>query len=193
MKKGKNKIVVAIVILLILGISVGYAALGDTFKIKGTTNITGNTWSISFRNIQEDPSNNVTASTQPHIVTGSSSDTYTQQVEYEVTLTKPQDVYIFTVDLYNGGSVDAEISNVQISGLTADAANYIDYTVTDITDPTNPKNAEAGDVIGNSGGIRTYEVVTEYLDVDNATLSQYAGSNVTLTLTFQVDLIQHTS
>ncbi len=191
MKKGRNKIIIAVVVLLILGISVGYAALGDTFKIKGTTNITGNTWSISFRNIQEDPANNVTASTQPHIVTGSGSDSYTQQVEYEVTLTKPQDIYIFTVDLYNGGTVDAEIANVQVSGLTADAANYIAYTVTDITD--TPKNAEAGDVIGNSGGTRTYEIATEYLDVDNDILEQYASSNTTLTLTFQVDLIQHTS
>ena len=193
MKKGRNKIIVATVILLILAISVGYAALGDTFKIKGTTNITGNTWAISFRNIQEDPSNNVTASTQPHIVTGTDSDSYTQQVEYEVTLSKPQDVYIFTVDLYNSGSVDAEISNVSVSGLTDNAANYIAYTVTDITDSTNPKNAEAGDVIGHSGGTRTYEVATEYLDVDNDVLEQYATSSTTLTLTFQVDLVQHIS
>lgn len=193
MKKGRKKLFVVIVILLILCISIGYAALSDNFKIKGTTNITGNTWALSFTNIQVDTSaSNVTASTAPHIVTGTSSDDYTQQVEYEVTLAKPKDVYVFTVDLQNTGSIDAEISSVSLSGLTSNASQYIEYTVKDVTNASSPRDAAVGDIISASGGKKTYKVTTQFKDVTNEILETYASSSVTLTLKFEINLVQHT-
>ena len=64
MRRYKKNKINYILIILLLGITLGYAYLNTTLNINGTTNITSANWNIYWDNIQFG-SNNVTDVTTP--------------------------------------------------------------------------------------------------------------------------------
>ena len=67
MRKVKNHTkqkYIVIAVLLLLSISIGYAALSTTLQINGTANVASNSWLIYFTNVQV-TSGSVTATTLP--------------------------------------------------------------------------------------------------------------------------------
>ncbi len=52
MKKKKNSSFVVIALLLIVTISIGYAALSTTLNINGTSTIKTQTWDVHFANVK---------------------------------------------------------------------------------------------------------------------------------------------
>ena len=69
-------------------------------------------------------SGSVTATTAPTL------DTAKTTVNFSVKLTNPGDFYEFTVKEVNKGTIDAMVSTISKTGLTATQAKYLDYTVT---------------------------------------------------------------
>ena len=135
MRKNKKKGKLFILILLILGISLGYALLSSTLSIMGTAGINKNTWDIHWNenSIVETPGS-VTAKTPAYV----SNDEKTI-VTFNAELELPGDFYEFTVDAKNYGTIDGQVKKVNLKFLDPktdeeinpeDLPEYLTYTFT---------------------------------------------------------------
>ncbi len=115
---------IALAVLLILAISIGYAALSTTLTINGTANIAANSWLIYFTNVQVN-TGSVTATTAP-----TTSGTSTTTLTWVVYLQTPGDYYEYNVDVKNDGTIDAMIGSLSNTSLNTNQAKYLNYTVT---------------------------------------------------------------
>ena len=177
-KKGNSKknLVIVAVLLIVLFMTIGYAALSTTLNITGTANISTVGWDVHFANIKV-TSGSVTATTAASI------NSATTAVNYAVTLNKPGDFYEFTVDVVNGGTLDAKLSTITLGGLTSAADVYTNYTAT-YSDGTTIKQ---NDTIA-AGATKTLKVRVEFdSTISNSQLPTSAES---LSLTFAVNYAQ---
>ena len=124
LQKNTGKKYIAIAIVLLLAISIGYAALSTTLTINGTANIAANSWLIYFTNVQV-KTGSVTATQVP-----TTSGTSTTTLTWGVNLQTPGDFYEYNVDVKNDGTIDAMIGSLSNTPLTTIQAKYLDYTVT---------------------------------------------------------------
>lgn len=177
-KKGNSKknLVIVAVLMLITGLTIGYAALSTTLNITGTANISTVGWDVHFANI------NVTSGSV-NATTAATINSATTAVNYAVTLSNPGDYYEFTVDVVNGGTLNAKLSDITLGGLTTDADVYTNYTVT----YSDGSTVQQGDTIA-AGATKTLRVRVEF--DKNITNSQLPSSATSLSLTVATTYIQ---
>ncbi len=119
--KTKNY-VIAILLILVLGISVGYATIGTNLRIEGTSKINSTSWNVKFSAVD------VTSGSVAATKAATLGDTL---ISYDVTLAKPGDFYEFTATVSNTGSINAMLTAAPtISGVSNEQKKYVDYTVT---------------------------------------------------------------
>ncbi len=124
-KRKKNLYGLLIVLLLFLG--TGYAALTTDLSINGVTNVAQSSWDIHFENLSV-KTGSVTPDSAANIDTPTS-------ISYEITLNQPGDFYEFTVDAKNDGTIDAMIESLtsKYNGVAISSSNplpnYIEYSV----------------------------------------------------------------
>ena len=182
MKNNKKKNIVFVLLLLIVGLSVGYSLLSTNLQINGSSKIKGSSWDIHFENVVIN-TDSVELSTGDVPATIQSS---TTEVSYTVTLNKPGDFYEFTVDAVNAGSVDGMIDSVAsklndtvITTLPA----YLDYSVS-----YSDGVAISPNQLLKAGQSETYKVRVEFKkDIENNELPTTAQ---TLTFHFEVIYVQ---
>ena len=178
-KKKSKKGIIILALLLIVGVSIGYAALTAQLNIDGSTKIKGNNWSIDIPNnnfdltdpactdtttgvgcpLKDDQQNkggDAEVTQEPTKVTSADGEV---KVEWAVTLYKPGDFYEFTVDAENDGTVDARLSEVSVKGITTDQQAYATYSVT----YSNGNAIAVGDTLA-AGTTRTVKVRVAYKD-----------------------------
>lgn len=97
----RKSYILPIFALVVVILSVGYAAITATLNITGTSTITKNTWNIHFQDLSV-TSGSVTAATPAAITTNNHA-----EITYTVTLPKPGDFYEFTVNIVNAGTIAA--------------------------------------------------------------------------------------
>ena len=120
-KKNKN-IYICLIVLFILGISIGYAAINRTLDINGNSEVKQNTWNIHFENIQV--TKNSVVSPMPTI------DNTNSAVNFSCQLNVPGDFYEFTVDVVNEGTIDAMIDSIiKTPELTEAQKKYLSYKI----------------------------------------------------------------
>ena len=124
MKKKKNSSFVVIALLLIVTISIGYAALSTTLNINGTSTIKTQNWDVHFANVKATTTTGATVTKAPTITEGK-----TTEVTYNVALNQPGSVYEFTVDVVNGGTIAAKTSAIPTLGGNTQPTIF-NYTVT---------------------------------------------------------------
>ncbi len=179
-KKKRNYLIV--LLLLVVGLSVGYALLQTTLTINGTSKIKGSSWNIHFENL------NVTDGSVP-IGTGDVAATIQStntDITYTITLNTPGDFYEFTVDAVNSGTVDgmiesviSKLNNTPITTLPA----YLKYSVTYLDGVSIVPNQ-----LLKVGSSETYKVRIEFIrDIENSDLPTTAQ---TLSFNFGVDYVQ---
>lgn len=127
--KTKKTKLVALLLILVLLISVGYAALTTNLQINGNATIKKKSWNVHFTNIVVDTANNVASvDTAPTL---SNNDT---TVTWGVSMNTPGQVYKFNVDVINEGTIDAMVNtatnSIVTSALTTEQQEYLDYTIT---------------------------------------------------------------
>lgn len=108
MKEGKKTLYYFIALSLVLsvvGISVGFAAMSSQLNINGTANVVPASWKVKFDNLS---SPSITGDAE--ITAAPTIDSDTHIGNYEVKLTKPGDTIVYTFDIVNEGSLDAELS-----------------------------------------------------------------------------------
>ena len=185
-RKDRKKTFVYLLIILLVSIGIGYAFLNQDLTINGTGKVTANNWSIYFDNIVFN-SGNVALSTGDSAAAINS--TTLTDVTYTITLQKPGDVYEFTVDVVNDGSLDAMVSTVsnKLGGVEIDAThplpNYLNYSVT-----YDDGVAIAPNHLLEAGDTETYKVRLEYKT--DITANDLPTANQTLTINFSVEYVQ---
>ena len=163
--KNRKKNTKLILLLLLICITLGYAALRTGLNINGTANVASSSWNVYFSNYQMSNATNITPTTEPEIV-----GTTTTSISYEVDLDVPGDLYEFSVEVVNGGSLDANISlvskyNGTEIGPTNPVPAYITYTVTDGNGDPIVDNHRL-----NHGERETVKVFVKYRDDDASVL-----------------------
>ena len=133
--KRKNNKKLALLLILVLVISVGYAALASNLKINGSSNVKASSWNVYWDNVQiKDGSVPADNNNKARI-----TDSAKTQVEFNVVLSEPGDFYEFTVDAVNNGTIDAMIASRGIvNGVYSDSTyetpatlpKAVSYTVT---------------------------------------------------------------
>ena len=156
MKNKKTNIFLLLIILL--GVTIGFALLSRQLNIFGTSNITASKWDIHWDNIAN--IKGIRPTVGAHI-----TDSARTIVEYQIDFTDPGDFYEFEVDAVNEGTMDAEIIEIVSTvngGEISSLPNYIKYSVK-YADGTDP---QIGDVLAKKSGDtptrRTYKVRVYY-------------------------------
>ena len=135
-KKALYGLVVLALVLSVIGISIGFAAMSTELTIGGTTTVVPANWKIKFQNLSKVTGDDALIVTAPQIT----SDTHIGN--YAIKLSKPGDKVVYKFDVANSGTLDAELTsytfaNPTITGTgdkaTEDAAivrNNLTYTLT---------------------------------------------------------------
>ena len=194
-KKKKNRIF--LLLILLLAITVGFAALATTLKINGNASITKNTWNIYWDNI--DNQDGVTPTTSEIV---NEDDTHKKNiVNFEVTFEQPGDYYEFTVDAVNAGTIDAEILSIEkkfddnVISQENPLPSYLKYEVT-YEDGSEIKVEDklAKRTDASTFTRKTYKIRVEYDKdaVTNSDINNQVG-DVTHTFDFKVEYGQSSS
>ena len=175
MKKNRRFIYL---IILVLGISVGYAALSNNLKINGVSAVKKSTWNIYWDSVSASSYGNVDVVNAATI-----TDTKKTVVDYSVVLNEPGDYYEFTVDAVNDGTLDGMIKTIVNDGLTDDEKVYVDYSVT----YNDGKTLQEGHLL-KAGSREKYKVRVLYKTDINP--NQLPNTDKVLDLKFEVEYVQ---
>ena len=188
MKKTRNKNTLIIVALLVV-ITLGYAYLSQILTINGTGIVDNMSWDIHFENYQATSNSNVTPSTVPD-TSGNNKTT----ISYVLTFTEPGQIYEFTVDTKNAGTLDAMIKSYQ-STLQVGSGEAVDATVpSNIPSYLNYSITYSDDVAIQNNHLlaaNTKETIKVHLelkkDINTTQLQEASGKTITLTTTINYE------
>ena len=186
MKKDKRKkkkvLSILVLLLLVLGISIGYAILSQTLTINGTSSIGGSTWNVHFENVQV--SEGSVSGNENVITAPTATGIETVSLTYNVKLDEPGDFYEFTVDVKNGGSIDAKLNAAPT--ITGPTSAQDVYTNTSFTD-TNGNAVTSGETLA-AGAKKTYKVRVEF--DPNISASQLPSAAQSITFNVSMPWVQ---
>lgn len=172
----RKSYILPIFALVVVILSVGYAAITATLNITGTSTITKNTWNIHFQGLSV-TSGSVTAATPAAITTNNHA-----IITYTVTLPKPGDFYEFTVNIVNDGTIAAKTSAAPtLSGNTQ--STVMTYTAT-----WSDGTAIAANTTLAAGASKEMKLRVQYRK--DITSSQLPTEDKTLTLKFSLPIVQ---
>lgn len=110
-----------LIIICVFTLTIAYSALNAILTIQGNAEVIASTWDIHLENPRVE-SGSVTKNL-PEIKTST-------RLEFETTLNMPGDYYEFTVDVVNGGDIDAMIENVILTPeLSEEQSKFLNYYV----------------------------------------------------------------
>ena len=170
-QKKKRVIVFIVLLLMILGITIGYAIMSETLTIGGQAQVQPASWEIRFANLALVPpvaGNNAVVDTMPTI-TGAGNTTIS---DYMVTLTRPGDLVAFEFDVQNNGNIPARLQT-----LTMNAPSAFVITGTGA-------NATADENIVRSNLTYTLTYTDNTPVAQNDTLAAGSSSRMRLTLSY---------
>lgn len=170
-KNKKKNIILVVLIVLILGMAVGYAAFSQTLTINGTANISSE-WDIHFKSITEGTMTGATSvSGFPKVETNTTTATF------QVNLAYPGATATYVVEVENGGSVAAKIESIGGDMATKNAAEPTGVTFT--------CDAVVGDKLA-AGATKTYNVTATW-DAEDDTVPTTTTKTVQITLNYVQD------
>ena len=168
--RNKRKLIIYALIGVLMLTTVAYASLQTILNVSGTVVKKGNLWNIYFTN----PSSASVVGT----ATGSSLNIQASSLNFQVSLYKPRDKVSYTVDIKNGGTIDAVLNSISLTGLDTAKSNSLNYTVT----YSNGSTIKEGDTL-NAGSSKTIKITVEF----DSSATSLPESDVNLT--FGVNLI----
>ena len=164
-KKGQQMLIAALIVAIVT-MSIGFAITSytTTLAIEGNT-VTAKAakWDVHF------------------------DDASYSETTYAVTL-EPKQIYEATVTVENEGTFDANLTALTLSGLSADQAKYIHYSVFYNGTEYTASNNSLSISLPKTSGTATVKVRVEYYLPDAAT--DLPASDVQLTLTSSLTYTQ---
>lgn len=186
-KKVLYGLVALALVLSVVGISIGFAAMSTDLTINGSAEVVPSSWDIKFKDLS---SPTITGDAEVTTAPTITSDTHIGN--YAVKLTKPGDSVTYTFKVANDGTIDAKLTDFikatptfTGTGATASAdativQNNFVYTVTYSDDTAITKNTDELD----AESYKTVKLVVGYkadateLPTNTVTIS---GLDVTFT------------
>lgn len=164
-RKSNKNIILLILLLVIVGMAVGYAALSQALTINGTANITTE-WKILFTNIEAGTMVGAENKTAP---------TYTATTAtFDVNLLYPGATAEYIVTVANQGNINAKLTSVDgIQTANQAAPTDITYTI----------DAKADDTL-NAKESKTYKVTVTW-DAEATTVPETKTKTATITLNYE--------
>ena len=183
LNKQKNVKFIVLITLVLMLMSVGYASLNTNLKIIGTAHIAKTVWSVHFSNIVPSSNNNVVQVATAPTASGNT----TAELNWAVSLDTPGQVYQFTVDVVNDGTLDAMIEtaaeDLLTEGLTTAQKKYLNCTITYI----NGTEIEQNDRLA-AGETKTLKIRLEVKP--DATAEDLPQSAETISLSYDINYIR---
>ena len=185
-KKVLYGLVALALVLSVVGISIGFAAMSTDLTINGSAEVVPASWDIKFKDLS---SPTITGDAEVTTAPTITSDTHIGN--YAVKLTKPGDSVTYTFKVANDGTIDALLTNFikatpTFTGTGATAAadativqNNFVYTITYSDDTAITKNTDELD----AKSYKTVKLVVGYKD-DATTLPTNAVTISGLDVTF---------
>ena len=170
-KQKRNILIMMFALVVIMGI--GFAAYSQQLQIKDTSSIDSN-WDIYISNVTpgtKEAGTLVGGATG----TGSPDPDIKTQANLTTDLKYPGDSITYTIDVTNGGTVDAEVEKVELKPLKENTV--IKYSIID----------EANIQYLNAGDTKQFKVKVEYDPTKTGTATDEEKSNK---LTLTIDYVQ---
>ena len=163
-RKIKN-ILLLVLLLVVLGMTVGYAALAQLLNINGTANITAS-WDIKITNIVEGTLNGA-KSKKVEVVPGDKL-----SATFDVDLLYPGASATYIVTVQNAGTIDAKLESITgLDTANSSAPTEITYSI----------NATENDAL-NNGESKDYTVTVKWEDTN--AIPEVKTKSATITLNY---------
>ena len=180
-KERRTKALVVVVLLIVIaGLTIAFAALSTTLNINGTAYLDAAKWGIKFENLSE-PVKVGTATT-----TGTAKIEETKSAEINginVSLSTPGDKVVYTVDLVNEGTINAKIDKIEKTKLTSGQQKYLTFKVTD----KDGIEVSEGDIL-SAGETRSLTITIEF--IKDLTKEDLPASTSTISLSYKLNFVQ---
>ena len=180
-KERRTKALVVVVLLIVVaGLTVAFAALSTTLNINGTAYLDAAKWGIRFENLSS-PTKIGSATT-----TGTAKIEETKAAEItgiNVSLMAPGDKVTYTVDLVNKGTINAKIDNIEKTVLTSEQQRYLTFKVTD----KDGKEVSKYDIL-SAGETRKLTITIEF--IKDLTKEDLPTSTSSISLSYKLNFVQ---
>ncbi len=180
-KERRTKALVVVVLLIVVaGLTVAFAALSTTLNINGTAYLDAAKWGIRFENLSS-PTKIGSATT-----TGTAKIEETKAAEItgmNVSLSIPGDKIVYTVDLVNKGTINAKIDNIEKTVLTQEQQRYLTFKVTD----KNGYEIKQGDIL-SAGETKKITITIEF--IKDLTKEDLPKQTSTISLSYKLNFVQ---
>jgi len=184
MKDSKN-LVIGMLCAVVCIMAVAYAAFSTTLNVEGTATIASN-WKVGFTSISceieeaDGGATSITVADKEVKLAASGSlvgDPGTStSATFDITFLQPGDIATCTVNVANGGTLDAKVATLDIAG--TDATGIIKYTVEGIAE---------GDKLP-AGTPDTFTFTAKYLDTEEQPDASALTKTLTITAIYEQDL-----
>ena len=161
----KKNIVLIVLVLLIVGVAVAYAAFSQKLTINGTAKI-DSSWDVEITGITlDDTSVGATNETEPTFTNTTAT--------FNVKLAKPGDTAVYKVTVENKGKVDAKLNSVtDLTSVNETQPTEITYTI----------DASANDTLA-SGENKVYTVTVTW-DASSTAVPTTTSKTATIELNY---------
>ena len=180
-KERRTKALVVVVLLIVVaGLTVAFAALSTTLNINGTAYLDAAKWGIRFENLSS-PTKMGSATT-----TGTAKIEETKAAEItgiNVGLSTPGDKVTYTVDLVNKGTINAKIDNIEKTVLTSEQQRYLTFKVTD----RDGREVSEGDIL-SAGETKNLTITIEF--IKDLTKEDLPKQTSTISLSYKLNFVQ---
>ena len=180
-KERRTKALVVVVLLIVVaGLTVAFAALSTTLNINGTAYLDAAKWGIRFENLSS-PTKIGSAT-----ITGTAKIEETKAAEItgmNVSLSIPGDKIVYTVDLINKGTINAKIDNIEKTVLTQEQQRYLTFKVTD----KNGYEIKQGDIL-SAGETKKITITIEF--IKDLTKEDLPKQTSTISLSYKLNFVQ---
>ena len=180
-KERRTKALVVVILLIVIaGLTIAFAALSTTLNINGTAYLDASKWGIRFENLSS-PTKIGSATT-----TGTAKIEESKSAEItaiNVSLSTPGDKVTYTVDLVNKGTINAKIDNLEKTVLTQEQQRYLTFKVTD----KDGREVSEGDIL-SAGETRSLTITIEF--IKDLTKEDLPASTSTISLSYKLNFVQ---
>ena len=188
-------ILFCLVLISVLSVTLAYAALSSNLTISGSADVVASTWDVHFENqtvVNKLSSNLYDYEVSNMAVWGcgpqAGIDCILKVSDLKInfatsSLSVPGDFRSFSVDVVNGGSIDAKLDGFILSGLNSEQEQYLNYYVR-YDDGTEVK---AGEIL-SVGSRKKLLIVIEF--DKNISVEQLPTSEQTISLSYTMNYVQ---
>ena len=180
-KQRREKALVIVVLLVVIaGLTVAFAALSTTLNINGTAYLDAAKWGIRFENLSSPTRVGKATTTGTAKIEESKAAEIT---DMNVSLSIPGDKIVYTVDLVNKGTINAKIDNIEKTVLTSEQQRYLTFKVTD----KNGYEIKQGDIL-EKGETKKITITIEF--IKDLTKEDLPKQTSTISLSYKLNFVQ---